>query len=99
MEGKRGESINRYASRELFEQIGLSERSLVVAQVAARLGGRRLLEFHGVAPEVLQTKLKADAGMTPVTAADLASEEIILRILQRDQRLHSPGAKVAINAE
>lgn len=68
---------------ELFREIGMDDKVMLAAQGAARLGARQFMKFYGASPEKLKTVLKAEAGMTPVTAADLASEQIILDIITR----------------
>ncbi|MBI5469866.1 hypothetical protein HY968_00890 [Candidatus Kaiserbacteria bacterium] len=72
---------------ERFREIGLADQFMLAAQGAARLGARELMKFHGASPEKLQTEFKV-GDMTPVTAADLASEERILAIIT--SRLFSP---------
>lgn len=69
--------------KERFESIGFSDLRMIIAQGAARIGARELLKYDGASPEKLQTTLKAHEGMTPVTAADFASEDIILRIITK----------------
>ncbi|MEK7509194.1 MAG: inositol monophosphatase family protein [Patescibacteria group bacterium] len=72
---------------ERFKEIGFDDHVMLAAQGAARLGARQILKFHGASQEKLRTELKA-GDMTPVTAADIASEEAILKIITT--RLYSP---------
>lgn len=72
------ESIPRFGlglgvSHKKMVESGFANPATTVAQVAARLGARRVLEIHGASAEELQVVYKAEAGMTPRTIADLAS--------------------------
>lgn len=71
----------RRTTKDMFEAIGFSDLAMLAAQGAARVGARQLLEYDGASPDKLQTVFKQSEGMTPVTVADLASEDIILRII------------------
>ncbi len=68
-------------------------QTLRVAQAAVRAGGKNILKFYNASVQDLQIKIKAEAGMTPVTAADLSSEKDILKIITRNFSTHSINAE------
>lgn len=69
--------------REWLNEMGFSETTARTMQVAIRLGARRILKFHKASLEDLKIVLKPDAGMSPVTAADLESGKIIKGLIAR----------------
>src|SRR5258706_5503281 len=81
------------AASDRMKKTGLSELSTTVAQVAARLGARKVLAIHGATPEELQIEYKVEAAMTPRTVADLESGKKGKAVLRRWQ----PG--ITINEE
>jgi len=70
-----------FSPREYLSRAGFSDQITGIASGAARVGGRKILKRYGLSPEELHTTLKPEAGMSPVTAADLESEEAIKRII------------------
>lgn len=61
-----------------------SDLTTHVAQVAVRLGARKVAASFGKSPEELQLELKAEAGSTPRTVADLNSGKIIRQLIRRE---------------
>src|SRR3989338_4720683 len=85
--------------QQRFEPLGLARLEMIVAQGAARVGARKVLKFNGASPDTLNTVLKASAGMTPVTAADLASEEVIVGLIKNafpDHGINAEESKESI---
>lgn len=63
------------SAAEILKELGFSDITANVVQVASRLGARKVLELHGASEDDLKTVFKAEAGMTPVTEADKHSGE------------------------
>lgn len=66
-----------------FREVGLSDVATLAVQGAVRIGARRILDLHGASAQKLNTTFKAEAGMTPVTLADLESGTAIKNVLFR----------------
>ncbi len=60
-----------------------------VAQEAARMGAKNILKFYNASAAELRTRIKVEAGMTPVTIADLNSEKDILKVITANFPDHS----------
>ncbi len=68
---------------ERFREVGLSDVATLAVQGAVRIGARRVLALHGASADKLNVKFKVEAGMTPVTLADLESGGAIKNVLFR----------------
>jgi myo-inositol-1(or 4)-monophosphatase len=65
-----------------------SHQATYVAIEAALLGANIVESVYGTSVDTLQTKYKADAGMSPVTIADWQSEEIITQTIKKYYPAH-----------
>lgn len=69
------------SSHEYMKQVGFSDIAVPVAALAATLGGKQILKFHGASSELLQITRKS-IDDTQVTIADRASEEEIIKVIK-----------------
>lgn len=69
------------SSHEYMKKVGFSDLAVPVAALAATLGGKQLLKFHGATLETLKVVRKS-IDDTQVTIADRASEEKIIKVIK-----------------